>query len=131
MMGALGDELKGLISDLYSNTLISGLAVAQSVTLVRDSAGGDYNPATGSVPAGTLSETRKAIPRDYTVEELGRAGGLINQGDMEIKIQAETGKSVPAIDDKIQIGARTLRIVRITEKKIDGAVVQYVCHCGK
>jgi hypothetical protein len=132
------DELSGIISSLFDNTLIPGLVITQDVEfflLLRQGPGG-YDATTGS--SGDSYDdavSTKAVVSDYTAREIGASkgggSGLLQVGDVKIIVQVS--EAIPAIQPGDSFGwrSRRYRVISIERRQLNGADALFVCQVRK
>ncbi len=127
---ALGQDLRGLVEQVYRNDLILGLVIGVEAALIRRAAG-SYDPESGTHVTAAETETRRILFRAYTLGEIARGRDLLIQGDVEIRMIAEEGRAAPEPNDAVDLDGMRYRIVAVTPRYLDGAPLEYVCHGRK
>lgn len=119
------------MSEFYDRMAATALRLlrkfGQSVT-IRRVTGGSVDPVTGTVVAGTTTDTTAtAVLQDYSLQESGAANmqqTLIQSGDKKF-IVAARGINPPALTDKILAAGKTWNIINIKEINPEGAPMVY------
>lgn len=119
------------MSEFYDRMAVTALRLlrqfGQSVT-IRRVTGGSVDPVTGTIVAGTTTDTTAtAVLQDYSLQESGAANmqqTLIQTGDKKFIIAA-SGISAPLLTDKIIAAGKTWNIINIKETNPEGTPLVY------
>jgi hypothetical protein len=85
---------------------------------------GAFNTATLQSAPSAQSHTIKASVRQYRAREIG---GLVQQGDREVRIAAADLSFTPRPDDQVVIGGKTYQVVLVnTRSPFDEAAIHIV-----
>lgn len=128
-MGQLGDQIQGIIGQVFDNTLIPGLEVAEDVTL---------EPITRGTPSPTSESTgvsyggpysKNVVIREFTTREVAQSDGMIIQGDLSVKVFKDT--DITSCDDGTKmtrtLNSRLYLLQKPKETVIDGKIVFWTC----
>lgn len=89
-----------------------------------------YDPATGSSPSTTSTETVTAVSMAYSAYEMANTN--IESSDRKIIFNAKTTglAANPQIGDTFSRGGVTLRVKEVRKVEVGQGIVSFVCRVG-
>jgi hypothetical protein len=119
-------DVSKIVSDVFSNSLVSGLSLTRSITL-SSIARGTYSPSTGTSTDVVTTFILNAIIREITLEEIQTNNSfnkqyLLEAGDITLSIgRTDPTKTYPTTittNDKFSLNSVTYNIVDVQEKDL-------------
>jgi hypothetical protein len=97
-----------------------------ALTLTRAVGGGAYNPATGTISAGTpTSYSVRGVFVNYLDERVD--GTVVRMGDRRLLVSAQGSTIAPQIDDVVD----GLKIIDVRSIAPKGVAIAWVCQARK
>lgn len=113
-MSALSDELQAVVLDLLSE-------FGESVTVTSVTEGA-YNPADGSVAAGSTSSfTANAVPLTPRKDEK-ESSNVLNE---EVRLILYHATGIPKVGDKLTYNSVGYRVLNVTNTRLSGESLLY------
>ena len=126
---SLNTVASNLISKTFANTLVSGLTLSQSATLVKRTAG-TYTPLTGAMTQTETNVSIDAVELAYSTSEILASGGSIRNMDRRIIVKPVTGLDIEdSAGDAITIGSRTYSILSVSRSLLGTTELVWDCQC--
>ena len=113
-MSAFSDEMAALALELLTE-------FGELITIQRV-AEGEYDPATGSVAAGTTtSYTGRGVTEDYRKNEID--GDVVKQDDLRLYLNATANE--PLVGDRVTLQSKNFQIIDANRVQVNGVTVLY------